>query len=556
MYWFPFTSIGTRSIPIGLHLSDHALTLIEVNKKREIVRFNRLPLDRGVMENGKVLEREKLSAAIKQLFETARGKPVDLTDEHPVIMAIPESQTFTHLFTIPPGTSRDDLAETVKHKAAQLIPADLATLYFDWHVVEEGAGTLIRLLFAAAPREIVDAYIAVAETNNLLPVAIDMETESLARVLLPTAPHPPTAIVDIGARTTNIGFFDDTGRLGLSVTVAVGGNTFTDRLVERLHVSWDEAEELKEREGMDRRIPENRAMVIIQEGLQRILHEFNAAAAYYESTYGKPVERVILAGGSSQMPDIVPYFSMNMKRDVFLADPLAAFKKSTLLEEITHPILLAPAAGLALRGLLDAPERDGINLLHGWEGERWGARESKILAVWRRLAVPVFIASMALLGYVTYAYLYLPLRVFNEESASRVPPIPGMTAEREQTNATSTGSDFAVPPADVKGMKEEESLEDDPAMAPAGEDTAHRGAATDALPPEEELIVIDKTPTGWLRLRSGQGTSFPEIGRVYPGEMYPVVARDASWVKIRLPDNREGWVSASYVLPTPPKDTP
>lgn len=552
MYWFPFTSIGTRRIPIGLHLSDHALTLIEANKKREIVRFNRLPLERGVLENGRVLEREKLSAAIRQLFETARGKPVDLADEQPVIMAIPESQTFTHLFTIPPGIPRDDLAETVKQKAARLIPADLATLYFDWHIVEEGAGAATRLLFAAAPREIVDAYIAAAEVNNLLPVAIDMETESLARVLLPDK-HPPTAIVDIGARTTNIGFFDEAGRLGLSVTVAVGGNTFTDALVNRLHISWDEAEDLKEREGMDRRIPENRAMVVIQEGLQRILHEFNTAAAYYESTYGKPLERVILAGGSSQMPDIVPYFSMNMKCDVSLADPLAAFKKSPLLAEIAHPMLLAPAAGLALRGLLDAPDREGINLLHGWEGERWGARESKILAVWRRLAVPIFVASMALLGYVSYAYLYLPLRVFEEESASRIPPIPGMTADADRESEASA---VPRPPGEEAGETEgEASIEGDAVSASAEEEVVAADAAARTLP-REESIVIGETPTGWLRVRSGPGTSFAQIGQVYPGETYPVAAREGRWVKIRLADGREGWVNSAYANAVPHNNEP
>lgn len=549
MYWFPFTSIGTRTIPIGLHLSDHALTLLEANKKREIVRFNRLPLEHGILENGRVREPQKLSTAVKQLFETARNRPVDLSDEQPVIMAIPESQTFTHLFTIPPGISRDNIDETVRSKAARLIPADLATLYFDWHIVEQNPGVMTRVLFAAAPREIVDAYIAAAEANNLLPVAIDMETASLARTLLPPL-HPPTVIIDIGARTTNLGFFDEVGRLGLSVTVPIGGNTFTDALVSRLHISWDEAEELKKREGMDRRIPENRAMVIIQEGLQQILHEVHTATTYYESTYGKQIERVILAGGSSQMPDIVPYFSMNMRHDVSLGNPVAAFKKSPLLEEIAHPILLAPAAGLALRGLLKAPDRDGINLLHGWEGERWGARQSKILAVWRRLAVPIFIASMALLGYVIYAYLYVPLRVFEEESASRTPPLPGMMTEMDQQGVPSVDN----APESLPAVTGTETPQEKTGVA-IDEEESSPDMVTHPVP-RETFVVVTETPTGWLRIRSGPGTAFSEIGKVYPGEQYPLLGEDGEWVYIRTPDHGEGWISASYTTRVHMKNEP
>jgi uncharacterized protein YgiM (DUF1202 family) len=58
----------------------------------------------------------------------------------------------------------------------------------------------------------------------------------------------------------------------------------------------------------------------------------------------------------------------------------------------------------------------------------------------------------------------------------------------------------------------------------------------------------------WLNMRSGPSTAFPVIATVPGGTEVDLLARNASatWVKIRLPDNRIGWVNASYLSTTYP----
>jgi len=60
------------------------------------------------------------------------------------------------------------------------------------------------------------------------------------------------------------------------------------------------------------------------------------------------------------------------------------------------------------------------------------------------------------------------------------------------------------------------------------------------------MVVIEDTPTGWLRVREGPGTTYDEITKVYPGETYPLLEESAGWYKIELEDGREGWVSGDY----------
>ena len=60
------------------------------------------------------------------------------------------------------------------------------------------------------------------------------------------------------------------------------------------------------------------------------------------------------------------------------------------------------------------------------------------------------------------------------------------------------------------------------------------------------LVVINKTPTGWLRVRDSAGTSGVEIGRVNLGEKYQLVSEEDGWYQIILSDGDFGWVSGRY----------
>ena len=91
----------------------------------------------------------------------------------------------------------------------------------------------------------------------------------------------------------------------------------------------------------------------------------------------------------------------------------------------------------------------------------------------------------------------------------------------------------------------------------------------DAVLPEEEIVIeqeeeekkdlsteisnistinikIKETETGWLRVRETSSSMAKEIGRVYPGEVYPLVSEKTDWYEIDLGEDKNGWISASY----------
>jgi hypothetical protein len=70
-------------------------------------------------------------------------------------------------------------------------------------------------------------------------------------------------------------------------------------------------------------------------------------------------------------------------------------------------------------------------------------------------------------------------------------------------------------------------------------------------------IRINKTDTGFLRVRSGANTGFPEIAQVKPDEEYDILeeGENASWYKIKIVSTTnegatneiEGWVNSEFV---------
>lgn len=73
-------------------------------------------------------------------------------------------------------------------------------------------------------------------------------------------------------------------------------------------------------------------------------------------------------------------------------------------------------------------------------------------------------------------------------------------------------------------------------------------SSTDIQPTKaESRVTIVPTDTGWLRVRSGPARKYPEISRVNPGESFLLLQEQGDWLKIKLPDGREGWVSSEFV---------
>jgi len=71
-------------------------------------------------------------------------------------------------------------------------------------------------------------------------------------------------------------------------------------------------------------------------------------------------------------------------------------------------------------------------------------------------------------------------------------------------------------------------------------------ATTTPVATPAKQIKISSTPTGWLNFRTGPGTNYPIITKVYPGETYEYTEVSSGWYKIIVSDGKSGWVIGQY----------
>ncbi len=483
----------------GLDISDYSVEALELERKFGKVylgAYGRVKLEEGIVENGKILNKEKLKEKINQVLENTvprklKGKKV--------ILSLPESKTFIHFF---------EERENIEEQASKTIPLDLEKVYSDF---QNG-------LYAAAPKEIVDEYLEVLKEAGLEPLVFDVESASLARAfkneMVKDGSETPVLIVDIGARTTNLTVYDQ-GSIRLSTIISIAGNDFTKAISEKLNISLEEAEKLKRSFGLNEEEKRGRVVFVLLDVLKDVLNEIKQTVGFYQEKSGREIKKVLLCGGSSLVPKLLSYFSSNLGIETKLADPWKDIKTEIkITKEKFHPILFASVIGLAKRTLVNNPETAGINLMPLEEKPKpafIGVRldENKIF---RFLIIGLTVAAFIFLGWVIYAYILQP--VFFRTLPTETP-----LTEEELLLGEEIMPEEQLPSP--------ESLEDN---------------EKEKIP----KVIIQETPTGWLRVREGPGTEYPEMTKVYPGESYPQLTESAEWYKIELEGGREGWISANY----------
>lgn len=357
----PLDLILYPSNPFGLDISDYSIEAVLLKKKAEkptLSAVGRTKIGSGIVEDGKILNKKDLISTLKNLTSNLQFGEIKTNK---LIFSLPESKSFVHTFELPNNLAKNEIEELVQSQTAQTFPYPLTDLYLDFQIENN------EVLLVASPKDIVDDYLELFEILKLQPIALEIESMSLARSLI-REEKETVLIADIGARTTNFSLFDRK-RLRLSISIPVAGNKFTQAISKELKIPFEKAENLKKEAGLNPEIKEGRIFLILQKEIQEIIKEMRKIDKYFQEKEKKPIEKIILAGGSAILPSLSEYLSANLEKRVEIPAPLTKInidivKKEYLKEKLEiNPIFYSTVIGLALRGLEKDPKRAGINLI-------------------------------------------------------------------------------------------------------------------------------------------------------------------------------------------------
>lgn len=575
---------------VGIDISDSSIEVLQMDKGGVILAYGRLVLEAGIVERGKIIDRDKLTKVLRELLRSTKpNKLQPSADTLEAVLSVPELHSFSHHFELKGSQKGNALENTLLAEAAKVVPFHPQEVYWDYVRLPEKLGydrkatskekldkifkfvasktsIITPVLYAAAPKEIVDEYIRVAHGARLKIVAIDSEIFSLGRALVNSRANAGEddkiiLLADIGAQSATIGFFDSQGALYFSASIPIGGNMLSKAIAERLNVSQEEAERMKRELGV-KTLTSNKIFSIIEPHLKQLSEELKKLIDFYASKKKKSVRKLILAGGSASLPGLGSYLKNTLKLEVEVGNPLSWVKDPTVLPGDLPPVLFANAVGLALRAMTSDPASEGMNILPR-EGYKEVVRAPMLRSVTdiqarpsyqpvqpvaplpgsvksHRLNFAEFFGTFAFaLGFLMIALGFLAIVVY--KYILQGGGITIVTQQKEfQQYIPSQSIPHAQPTQRVEEVqkREEENLSTEEELSKQEENAIIKQKISE--------VVINATPTGWLNVREGPGTNYSSIGRVTPGKIYLVLQETSGWLKIKLADDREGWIASQY----------
>ncbi len=349
---------------LGIDLGASSLKVVELKNeggRSKLVTYGFAEQRTDVVRSDSAELQQRIVAALKAILRQSR------VGSNRVVAAMPSFAVFTSIISLP-EMSKKDLFSAVRWEAKKFVPMPLEEMVLDWRLLQmsdeksvpsqpddkKGKGPKsMRVLLTAAPKNLVRRYIEIFRACDLQIVSLETEAFALQRSLI-GAERVPIMIVDIGAVATDVSVIVD-GIPLINRSIDVGGDTITKAVANSLSVDLERAEQFKRDFGITAsrggvaEIPKAIDFVI-----SSIVNEIRYVINLFRAQEERPIEKLILAGGSAFLPQLPEYLSKLLSMKVIIGDAWARViyprELKVALDEVGPRF--AVAVGLAMREIV------------------------------------------------------------------------------------------------------------------------------------------------------------------------------------------------------------
>lgn len=342
---------------LGIDISDLSFKVVQIVKQQshyKLVHYGEYPIPSGVIERGILKQEEALAHTLAAGLESIMGKNFK---KYYAVASLPEQETFLRI--VPLSHERaENLEESVRQEIEANIPIAPEDLYVDSELLPKTAEEeTIALLLVATSKEIADPYIRAIKAAGVHLKALELESQALARSVVPFDFTKPVMVVDFGATSTGISI-QVGGIIEFTSTIPFGGRDLETALKEKLGVSSEDARALKINVGMDRTAEQGRVYEALKPSIDGLIQQIQDYISYHydHRVHGasETLKAIFLSGGDGNLIGLTSYMSLKLKVPTELANPFTNIMnpKKREIPAIPYKAALkyAVALGLALRG--------------------------------------------------------------------------------------------------------------------------------------------------------------------------------------------------------------
>ena len=338
---------------VGLDLGKNSFRALELERKKEGLVVAKA----AVYENPKLNfdseskdDIDTYAASLKDFFvETGFTTPF-------VSVGLDEKYIYMRIIKLPQMNDKD-LKNAVNFEAEQYIPLPLNEVTFSYQRldVDYADKGKMNVQIVAARKSILDRYVDVLKKARLTPKAIEPETLALGRALGDTADNPAGSIIlDMGFSRTIL-IISYGGYVRFTRNIPIGGDIMTRSLQQTLNLDYNQAEEYKKSYGLEKAQVDGKVYGVVKPHLDSIISEVQRAGIFFTKQQpSASIKRVIVTGGTAQMPGLLSYLASNLDYEVEVANPFkdVALAPKVLQQDpkfVDHGPVYATALGLAIK---------------------------------------------------------------------------------------------------------------------------------------------------------------------------------------------------------------
>ncbi|MFQ6066447.1 MAG: type IV pilus assembly protein PilM [bacterium] len=266
-----------------------------------------------------------------------------------VVSGVGGESVIVRRITLPPMKEKE-IAKAVRWQAEDYIPYSMDQVCLGFDVLDRGFSGKkeeeIPVILVGVKREAIERHLRLLRQARISPQALDVNTLALFNVFQLSNPNETDgiALLEVGHRSTSIVLLDK-GSPFLIRDVNLAGFHITETMAEEMGTSFMRAEEIKQgygfmasdeserevysndglkeattKEGVDKRLVDH----IIRRSMEALVEEVIHSFEYYSSQReGKPIKKVVLSGGTSQLPNIDKFLSEELGLPVKIISPFA-----------------------------------------------------------------------------------------------------------------------------------------------------------------------------------------------------------------------------------------
>ena len=373
----------------GIDIGNRALKAVRLSPGAEGFQID----DYDVVEHEQVLsnagdnKESLIQAALANFVQRHELKGA------PVAIGVSGQNSFARFIKLPPVEPRK-IPEIVRFEAIQQIPFPLDEVEWSYQLFQDEKSPDVEVGIFAMRKELVNQHINYFTEAGLNVQAVQMNPLAVYNAMSYDGRiKGTTMIVDLGSENTDLIIAE--GETIWLRSIPIGGNKFTEALVNAFKLKFPKAEDLKRNAATSKY--GRQILQAMKPVFNELVSEIQRSIGFYASVHrDSRISRVLALGGTFRLPGLQKYVQQNLQIDVQRIDRLGNSappdaKTATMFNE--NILSSVSAYGLAIQALGQAKINSSLLPLKIRREKMWREKTP-----WFATAAAVFIAA-PLLAY-------------------------------------------------------------------------------------------------------------------------------------------------------------